>query len=253
MSVRERRGRLELGLYARGTHDLVPIPKCAVHHPRINDAAALIVDTARRLGISPYDEATGAGELRYVQLSAVASEAAGTADRDPMAAVQIVLVWNSPSPVPVRETPEVGVGDDAIPHRARVLAEALWEAVGGEEPAEVSTGKDEEDVDEDVNERGGKPRPVVAAAAASSAPLVHSVWINFNDGRGNVILGDAWELVRGDRWHWSRAGDAQVCYAPASFMQANTATYARLLAAIERHVPSGARLSELYAGAGAIG
>ena len=35
-------GHLALGLFARGTHDLVQIPNCAVHHPRINQAAALI-------------------------------------------------------------------------------------------------------------------------------------------------------------------------------------------------------------------
>jgi len=35
-------GHLALGLFARGTHDLVQIPHCAVHHPRMNQAAALI-------------------------------------------------------------------------------------------------------------------------------------------------------------------------------------------------------------------
>ena len=33
---------LALGLFARGTHDLVEIPECVVHHPRINQAARYV-------------------------------------------------------------------------------------------------------------------------------------------------------------------------------------------------------------------
>jgi tRNA/tmRNA/rRNA uracil-C5-methylase (TrmA/RlmC/RlmD family) len=44
-----------------------------------------------------------------------------------------------------------------------------------------------------------------------------------------------------------------VCYAPGSFLQANTEAYNALLSAVRRHVPAGSAVSELYAGAGAIG
>lgn len=60
-------------------------------------------------------------------------------------------------------------------------------------------------------------------------------------------------LLSGPRWHWSRHGAADVCYTPESFMQSNTGSYNALLAALGRHVPPGAAVSELYAGAGAIG
>jgi hypothetical protein len=59
--------------------------------------------------------------------------------------------------------------------------------------------------------------------------------------------------VAGPRWQWSRHGGADVCYVPGSFMQSNTGSYNALLTALRRHVPPGAAVSELYAGAGAIG
>lgn len=85
--------KVALGLFARGTHDLVEIPDCVVHHPRINAAVAAITEAASRCGVKAYDEIDGTGELRYVQLTAVARStedgASSSADRDPLAGVQV--------------------------------------------------------------------------------------------------------------------------------------------------------------------
>lgn len=56
--------RSEIGLFKKGTHDVISIPHCLVHHPSINRAAALI----RELKVPPYQESPPGGILRYIQL-----------------------------------------------------------------------------------------------------------------------------------------------------------------------------------------
>ena len=200
---------LALGLFARGTHDLVEIPECVVHHPRINQAARYVADVANAAGVRAYDEKTGDGHLRYAQLTAVASAERGAAHLDEEATVQVALVWNGRPPV-------VGA---SMPAALRRFIDAL---VGG-------------DVD---------------------SALLHGVWVNFNDSSTNeIVSADSknWRHAHGPAYQWSRHGDARVCYAPGSFLQANTEAYNALLSAVRRHVPAGSAVSELYAGAGAIG
>lgn len=61
-----------------------------VHHPRLNEAVDAVRRSVQRLGIRPYSERTGRGELRYLQLTAVGSQrAAPAAQRDSQAAVQV--------------------------------------------------------------------------------------------------------------------------------------------------------------------
>ena len=200
---------LALGLFARGTHDLVEIPECVVHHPRINQAARYVADVANAAGVRAYDEKTGDGHLRYAQLTAVASAERGAAHLDEDATVQVALVWNGRPPV-------VGA---SMPAALRRFIDAL---VGG-------------DVD---------------------SAILHGVWVNFNDSSTNeIVSADSknWRHAHGPAYQWSRHGDARVCYAPGSFLQANTEAYNALLSAVRRHVPAGSAVSELYAGAGAIG
>lgn len=232
-------GPLALGLFARGTHDLVEIPECVVHHPSINRAAAEVVRAANRLGVKAYDETTGKGRLRYVQLTAVASDEVGRADLDPDAAVQIALVWNAPAP-----------------------PESIWDARGNSGDGDV---RGDGDVSGDGPVPGDTPVPAhvpvpadaraLAESLARDSPpgLVHSVWINFNDAANNAIVGPGWAHVVGPRWHWSSHGAARVCYVPGSFMQSNAGAYDALLASLRDAVSPGSAVSELYAGAGAIG
>ena len=184
-------GPLALGLFARGTHDLVEIPECVVHHPSINRAAAEVVRAANRLGVKAYDETTGKGRLRYVQLTAVASDEVGRADLDPDAAVQIALVWNAPAP-----------------------PESIWDARGNSGDGDVS-GDGPVPGDEPVPAHVPVPadaRALAESLARDSPPgLVHSVWINFNDAANNAIVGPGWAHVVGPRWHWSSHGAARAC------------------------------------------
>lgn len=63
-----------------------------VQHPRLNAALQLVREAVQHLGIRPYDEASGRGELRYLQLTAAGSETSGwMAQQDSQASVQVLL------------------------------------------------------------------------------------------------------------------------------------------------------------------
>ena len=71
---------------------------CRIHHPRLNDAAQLVLSAVKELGVRPLDEATGQGDLRYVQLTALHSSCLQSpvgptaqlrAEADPAAVVQV--------------------------------------------------------------------------------------------------------------------------------------------------------------------
>jgi len=65
VAVRRQEGpELAVGLFQRGTHDVLPIPRCLVHHPKINEALSYLASFPSHLG---YHEATATGHLRYVQ------------------------------------------------------------------------------------------------------------------------------------------------------------------------------------------
>ena len=80
-------GGVAIGLYQAGSHDVLAIPKCRVHHPSINDAVAVLEREMLDLGVSGYNEALGIGHLRYVQLMV---------ERHTHR-VQLTLVWNADS------------------------------------------------------------------------------------------------------------------------------------------------------------
>ncbi|RYG67908.1 hypothetical protein EON64_06410, partial [archaeon] len=91
-------GGLKFGLYKEASHDVLPIPECKVHHPRINEAAELLRQACLDAGVKGYVEGTSReggrtvgrgtlpqGGLKYVQLSLERSTNK----------VQLVLVWNA--------------------------------------------------------------------------------------------------------------------------------------------------------------
>jgi 23S rRNA (uracil1939-C5)-methyltransferase len=61
-----RRGFVYLGSYAHGSHAPAVMRGCLVDHPRLVRAFALIENAVCELGIAPYDEKSGQGDLRYV-------------------------------------------------------------------------------------------------------------------------------------------------------------------------------------------
>ena len=88
LMVRGRAASPKIGLFQAGTHRIVDTPRCAVHHPRINEVAAALRRAVRATGTPPYADRPRAGLLRAVQV--VVERASGR--------VQVVLVASSDDP-----------------------------------------------------------------------------------------------------------------------------------------------------------
>lgn len=84
LACRTQNGVLSIGLFVPGSHTLLEIPQCKVHHSRINDAIEVIQKKCRKHNIKPFDEATGKGSLKYVAINI--ERATGRQ--------QVTLVWN---------------------------------------------------------------------------------------------------------------------------------------------------------------
>ena len=78
-------GNVEIGLYQAGSHDVLGIPKCRVHHPSINDAVEVLQREMLDQGVAGYNEMTDVGHVRYVQMMVERHS-----NR-----VQLTLVWNA--------------------------------------------------------------------------------------------------------------------------------------------------------------
>lgn len=63
-------GRLRLGSYRRGTHDVACMDECLVDHPSIVRCAREVQKVGSELRIEPYDAQRGEGDLRYVWMKA---------------------------------------------------------------------------------------------------------------------------------------------------------------------------------------
>jgi len=66
--VRGTSNNPEIGLYKKGTHKVLDIPFCKVHNESINKAVEIVKQFIHDENIEPYNEETGKGLLRYVQL-----------------------------------------------------------------------------------------------------------------------------------------------------------------------------------------
>lgn len=177
-------------------------------------------------GVLPYDEASGTGELRYVQAAVVgssptlapvssaaqagpglhgsSSDGSGSASSGSRRAsssaagcsVQLTLVWNASSAGAAEGTPGGA--------RLEALAARLWQLV--QQQAEA------------VRQRAGSQQH--RHGPAQGAPgLLHSLWANFQPARSNAILGPEWRLLRGEEEAWARLGGTDICFGPGSFMQ----------------------------------
>lgn len=91
LAVRGRARAPKIGIFETGSHRIVDIPHCVVHHPQINAVARAIKAAVRATGTAPYDDDAHRGQLRYVQL---------VLER-PSGRVQVVLVGNDIVPAPL--------------------------------------------------------------------------------------------------------------------------------------------------------
>lgn len=180
-----------IGLFKEGSHEVVDIPNCKVHHPLINEAIQIVRSWMVTEQIAPYNEATGRGFLRYLELAV---------DRRKQK-IQLVLIVNQKK-------------EEALSLQFQQSLQHLWE---------------------------------------QNREKWHSLWLNFNERRDNVILGEAWQRIEGEEWLWDQFCGREICFHPASFSQANPEMFERLLVELNEFVPRGTNLVEFYAGSGVIG
>ena len=88
LAVRGRINSPKIGIFEEGTHRVVDIPNCLVHHPLINRVASVTKAAMRRHRIAPYSDATHRGLIRSLQV--VVERQRDTA--------QVVVVANDQTP-----------------------------------------------------------------------------------------------------------------------------------------------------------
>ncbi|MBX3718310.1 MAG: class I SAM-dependent RNA methyltransferase [Parachlamydiales bacterium] len=67
LAVRGREIEPEIGLFKKGTHEVVSIPDCPLHHPAINKAYEAVRQKIIEMKLPPYREDQLTGILRYLQ------------------------------------------------------------------------------------------------------------------------------------------------------------------------------------------
>jgi 23S rRNA (uracil1939-C5)-methyltransferase len=90
LAIRGRLGSPKLGLFELGSHRVVHIPNCVVHHPLINRVANVVRRALVDAQLTCYSDDAHLGLARYLQV--VVERSSQTA--------QVVLVGNSTEPTP---------------------------------------------------------------------------------------------------------------------------------------------------------
>jgi tRNA/tmRNA/rRNA uracil-C5-methylase (TrmA/RlmC/RlmD family) len=93
LAIRGRLGSPKLGLFESGTHRVVHIPNCSVHHPLINHVANVVRRALVDAKVTSFSDAAHLGLARYLQV--VVERSSQTA--------QVVIVANSATPEPLAE------------------------------------------------------------------------------------------------------------------------------------------------------
>ena len=118
-----------------------------------------------------------------------------------------------------------------------------------------------------IERRSGAAQVVLVVNATSVEPLVqclelvrarlgsrlHSLWLNFNTEPNNVILGSQFHHYCGPATVVEEFGGAAVHYPPGAFGQSNLEIAGKIVRHIRERISPGARVTEFYAGVGAIG
>ena len=66
LAFARERGRVTIGLYRRGTHQVTDIGRCPLHHPLINRIVAVVREEVERQDVYVYNPIRGTGLLRYL-------------------------------------------------------------------------------------------------------------------------------------------------------------------------------------------
>jgi len=131
LMVRGRARSPKVGIFQAGSHRIVDVPRCGIHHPLVNRVAAALRGAIRSTGTPPYAERPHAGELRALQVVVERSSESA----------QIVLVANThdaASLLPLADALRKELGSalhslfwNGNPVRTNVILGPLWERLDG--------------------------------------------------------------------------------------------------------------------------
>lgn len=68
LAVRGRMGSPKIGIFREGTHDVVDVPRCPIHHPLVNEVAAELKRAIVATRTPTYSDFAHAGLVRYLQV-----------------------------------------------------------------------------------------------------------------------------------------------------------------------------------------
>lgn len=246
-----------VGLFERGSHAVVSIPRCAVHHPAINAGAAEVVRAAVAAGVDAYDEDAHEGLLRYIVMNVQRStgavqlvlvlNAAGWKEAAPAAPRLVKALWaaqqaRTRDAFDRRDGGGGGAGDpDAV---AATTADAAAGTVEPPAPSAVSAAVADD------------PDAELEATLFPPAVVWHSITLHYNPSTTNVILTPQpfrYDTLHGPPTLIDRLHGVPVHFAPASFRQANLDAFEALLGRLLPHLPERTVVTEYCAGVGAIG
>ncbi len=66
LAIAKEQGKVRIGIYRRGTHDVVDLKDCSLHHPLINRIITVVKDEIEKQGVWVYDPRKQRGLLRYL-------------------------------------------------------------------------------------------------------------------------------------------------------------------------------------------
>ncbi len=121
----------EIGLFKKGSHEVVSIPDCPLHHPAINKAYELVRQKIIELKLPPYQEEKLTGTLRYLQFIVERKSRR----------VQLTLVVNKKGKDPLVERLAkqlylerifLGIWVNYQPESTNLIFGQRWELVAGE-------------------------------------------------------------------------------------------------------------------------
>lgn len=132
LAIRGRADAPKLGIFEAGSHRVVHIPSCLVHHPLINRVAAAVREALAEHRVPTYSDAAHLGVVRYLQVV--------VERRSERAQVTLVTNGTSPRPIePVLQQLQRALGDElqglwwnGNPERTNSILGPLWQHVAGE-------------------------------------------------------------------------------------------------------------------------
>ena len=221
-----------IGLFKPQSHQIVSVPDCRAHHPAINAAVQTLTAICNYSDVTPYDDKTGEGYLRYVALSVERSTRK----------VQLTLVWNSSPP---NEDSGKEINEESRQMLDRLIRE-IREAGGfGGETKKRRRGKKGRDDDTDNDSK----KLESTSKKRTRQFGLHSLWVHYNSTwkHSNAIFDisapqNSWEHVCGPEYL-----EETLClegqehrialrFPPNVFRQANIDAFTGIVTAIRRRL-----------------